>query len=87
VGAHRQSGDVAQSALLTQRKYLLQQLPRFSTENHYNCHKSGLVFNKQYRSSNVHLYKGKKLRGGKNDKVTVTTFHIMNETVTDKRKI
>ena len=35
----------------------------------------------------MYLDKGKKLRGGKNDKLRVTTFHIVNETGTDKRKI
>ncbi|PWW71964.1 hypothetical protein C7212DRAFT_231608, partial [Tuber magnatum] len=76
---HGQSSDVDQSALPAQRKHLEQQLAPFSPENHYNCNESGLVFNKQLQSSN--------LRGGKDDKVRITTFHKINETGTDKWKI
>jgi len=83
-----QSGDVDQAALPTQRRHLSEQLARFSPEDRYNCDESGLVFNKQTQSSNVQLEKGKQLvRGGKDDKVRITTFHIVNEAGTDKRKI
>jgi len=84
---HGQSGDVDQSALPAQRQHLVQQLARFSAADRYNCDESGLVFNKRPQSSNVRLDKGKQLRGGKDDKVRITTFHIINETGTDKRKI
>ena len=85
--SHGQSGDVDQSALPAQRKHLAQQLAAFTPENRYNCDESGLVFNKQPQSSNVRLDKGKRLRGGKDDKIRITTFHIINESGTDKRKI
>jgi len=83
-----QSGDVDQAALLTQRKHLSEHLAGFSPEDRYNCDESGLVFNKQPQSSNVHVEKGKQLvRGGKDDKVRITTFHMVNEAGTDKQKI
>jgi len=82
-----QSGDVDQAALPTQRRHLSEQLAGFSPEDRYNCDESGLVFNKQPQSSNVRLEKGKQLRGGKDDKVRITIFHIVNEAGTDKRKI
>ncbi|CUS07543.1 unnamed protein product [Tuber aestivum] len=84
---HGQSGDIDQSALPAQRQHLKQKLATFSPEDRYNCDESGLVFNKQPQSSNVRLDKGKQLRGGKEDKIRITTFHIVNETGTDKRKI
>ena len=77
--ARGQSGKVDQAALPAQRRHLSEQLARFSPQDCYNCDESGLVFNKQPQSSNVRLEKGKQLRGGKNDKVRITTFHIVNE--------
>jgi len=84
---HGQSGDVDQSALPAQRQHLVQQLARFSATDRYNCDESGLVFNKQPQSSNLRLDKGKQLRGGKDDKVRITTFHIINGAGTHKRKL
>jgi len=78
---------VDQAALPTQHRHLSEQLAGFSPEDRYNCDESGLVFNKQSQYSNLRLEKGKQLRGGKDDKVRITTFHIMNEAGTDKRKI
>lgn len=85
--ARGQSGEVDQAALPAQRRHLSEQLAGFSPQDRYNCDESGLVFNKQPQSSNVRLEKGKQLRGGKDDKVRITTFHIVNEAGTDKRKI
>jgi len=79
---HGQSGDVDQSALPHQRESLARELAPFSPSD-----ESGLVFNKQPQSSNVRLGKGKQLRGGKDEKTMITTFHIINEAGTDKRKI
>ena len=85
--AHGQSGEVDQSALPEQRQTLARDLAPFAPCDRYNCDESGLVFNKQPQSSNVRLEKGKQLRGGKNPKTRITTFHIVNESGTDKRKI
>ena len=84
---HGQSGDIDQSALPQQRESLASELAPFSSSDRYNCDESGLVFNKQPQSSNVRLGKGKQLRGGKDEKTRITTFHIINEAGTDKRKI
>lgn len=84
---HGESGEVDQSALPEQRDALARELASFSPTDRYNCDESGLVFNKQPQSSNVRLEKGKQLRGGKDPKTRITTFHIVNEDGTDKRKI
>ena len=84
---HGQSADVDQSALPQQQESLAEELAPFAPIDRYNCDESGLVFNKQPQSSNVRLGKGKQLRGGKDEKTRITTFHIINETGTDKRKI
>ena len=85
--ARGQSGEVNQAALPAQPRYLSKQLAGCSPQDRYNCDESGLVFNKQPQSLNVRLEKGKQLTGGKDDKVRITTFHIINEAGTDKRKI
>lgn len=84
---HGQSGDVDQAVLPAQRAYLAEKLAAFAPQDRYNCDESGLVFNKQPKSSNVRLVKGKQLRGGKDDKTRITTFHLVNEDGSDKRKL
>jgi len=59
----------------------------FSSQDIYNADESGLVFNKQPNSSNVRLGPNKRLRGGKDQKTRITTFHIVNQDGSDKRKL
>ncbi|PWW73739.1 hypothetical protein C7212DRAFT_346687 [Tuber magnatum] len=66
---------------------LLQRLIKFSSQDISNADKSGLVFNKQPNSSNVQLVPNKAWKGRKDQKTRITTFHIVNQADTDKRKL
>ncbi|PWW74631.1 DDE-domain-containing protein, partial [Tuber magnatum] len=84
---HGHSGDVDESELLSNRASLAQLLAPFSPQGIYNANESGLVFNKQPNSSNVRLAPNKALKGGKDEKTCITTFHVVNQAGTDKRKL
>ena len=75
------------SALSEQQESLARDLAPFPQCDRYNCNENGLVFNKQPQLSNIRLEKGKRLRGGKDPKIRITTFYIVNETGNHKRKI
>ncbi|RPA97578.1 DDE-domain-containing protein [Choiromyces venosus 120613-1] len=77
---HGHSAEVDQSELPSDHATIAQQLSQFSSQDIYNADESGLVFNKQPNSSNA-------LKGGKDEKTHITTFHIVNQTGTDKRKL
>jgi len=84
---HGHSAEVDQSELPNDHATLAQQLSQFSPQDIYNADESGLVFNKQPNLSNVRLAPNKALKGGNNEKTRMTTFHIVNQAGTDKRKL
>ncbi|RPA89714.1 CENP-B protein, partial [Choiromyces venosus 120613-1] len=69
------------------RAFLAEQLSPFSPQDIYNANESGLVFNKQPNSSNVRLVPNKTLRGGKDQKTQITSFYIVNQDGSNKRKL
>ena len=72
------SEDVYQTDLPWDKVSLAHHLSPFSTQDIYNADESGLVFNKQPTFSNIKLGPNKTLRGGKDEKTWITTFHILN---------
>lgn len=84
---HGQSGQVDDKHLPAMRASLATQLVAFAPRDRYNCDESGLIFNKQPEFSNVHKGKGKQLSGSKDSKTRITTFHLVNQDNSDKRKI
>ena len=64
---HGQSA-VDQAALPAHRAHLAAQLASYAPCDRYNCDESGLVFNKQPRSSNVRLIKERNVEGEKTTK-------------------
>ncbi|RPA95185.1 hypothetical protein L873DRAFT_1617615, partial [Choiromyces venosus 120613-1] len=84
---HGHSAEVDQIELPSDYATIAQQLSQFSSQDIYNADKSSLVFNKQLNSSNVWLAPNKALKGGKDEKTCITTFHIVNQADTDNRKL
>jgi hypothetical protein len=79
---------IDESMLPIWRRQIAEQLAPFAENDRYNCDESGLVYNKQPKTSNVRKEKGKLIAvGGKDDKLRISTFHIVNSTGTDKRKL
>lgn len=88
IGRMKNYGDaptIDESLIPICRRELAERLAPFEPNDRYNCDESGLVYNKQPRTSNVCKEKGKLVAvGGKDDKLQISTFHIVNSTGNEK---
>lgn len=84
---HGEAGKIDKATLPGFRTQLAEKLAPFAPRDGYNCDESGLVYNKQPTTSNVRKEKGKTISGSGDHKTRISTFHIVNQDGSDKRKI